>query len=384
MDYKNYFDSKAYQSKNKNTKDLIHFFSESELKALSKNTISIVGTNGKTSTANIIHKHLSQEKIKSTKFISPHLIDFKERIESTSDKHFIDAFVEVKKFEEKAKLNLGYFEALFLMSSKVFLLNNDQFFICEAGIGGKLDSTSIIQSENVVLTNIGYDHQELLGESLLEILDQKINISQSIKSLYVGELDKNLTSNLHILNKNIQEVHYSNVIADKLNLDFDVLSYIQKNALLALLVLEKIMNYKHTVTIEDSDFEQPGRFEIINNNPLKIIDGAHNVSGLMTTLNDYVKKFNSEPIDVYIAFKIGKNYKEMLFLLSKYSFLNIYILKENQFFQQEKPENITNYLDSIKRKYKIASLNHFDRNMNPSILIGSLYLIGEYKKRKKL
>ena len=307
MDYKNYFDSKAYQSKNKNTKDLIHFFSKSELKALSKNTISIVGTNGKTSTANIIHKLLIQEKIKSTKFISPHLIDFKERIESTSDQHFIDAFVEVKKFEEKAKLNLGYFEALFLMSSKVFLLNNDQFFICEAGIGGKLDSTSIIQSENVVLTNIGYDHQELLGESLLEILDQKINISQSIKSLYVGELDKNLTSNLHILNKNIQEVHYSNVIADKLNLDFDVLSYIQKNALLALLVLEKIMNYKHTVTIEDSDFEQPGRFEIINNNPLKIIDGAHNVSGLMTTLNDYVKKFNSEPIDVYIAFKIGKN-----------------------------------------------------------------------------
>ena len=205
MDYKNYFDSKAYQSKNKNTKDLIHFFSKSELKALSKNTISIVGTNGKTSTANIIHKLLIQEKIKSTKFISPHLIDFKERIESTSDQHFIDAFVEVKKFEEKAKLNLGYFEALFLMSSKVFLLNNDQFFICEAGIGGKLDSTSIIQSENVVLTNIGYDHQELLGESLLEILDQKINISQSIKSLYVGELDKNLTSNLHILNKNIQD-----------------------------------------------------------------------------------------------------------------------------------------------------------------------------------
>ena len=149
-------------------------------------------------------------------------------------------------------------------------------------------------------------------------------------------------------------------------------------------MLEKILNYKHTVSIEDTDFEQPGRFEIINNNPLKIIDGAHNVSGLMTTLNDYVKKFNSEPIDVYIAFKIGKNYKEMLLLLSKYSFLNIYILKENQFFQQEKPENITNYLDSIKRKYKIVSLNHFDRNMNPSILIGSLYLIGEYKKRKKL
>ena len=318
MDYKNYFDSKAYQSKNKNTKELIRFFSKSELKDLSENTISIVGTNGKTSTANIIHKFLSQEKIKSTKFISPHLIDFKERIESTSDQHFIDAFVEVKKFEEKAKLNLGYFEALFLMSSKLFLLNNDQFFICEAGIGGKLDTTSIIQSENVVLTNIGYDHQELLGNSLLEILEQKINISQNIKNLFVGELDNNLISKIHLLNKNVEEIHYSNFIAEKIDLDIEQLSYIQKNALLALLVLEKIINYKHTDSIEDKVFEQPGRFEIVNNDPLKIIDGAHNVTGLQATLKDYAKKYNSKPIDVYIGFKIGKNYKDMIFLISKY------------------------------------------------------------------
>ncbi len=384
MDYKNYFDSKAYQSKNKNTKELIRFFSKSELKDLSENTISIVGTNGKTSTANIIHKFLSQEKIKSTKFISPHLIDFKERIESSSEQNFINAFVEVKNFEEKAKLNLGYFEALFLMSSKLFLLNNDQFFICEAGIGGKLDTTSIIQSENVVLTNIGYDHQELLGNSLLEILEQKINISQNIKNLFVGELDNNLISKIHLLNKNVEEIHYSNFIAEKIDLDIEQLSYIQKNALLALLVLEKIINYKHTDSIEDKVFEQPGRFEIVNNDPLKIIDGAHNVTGLQATLKDYAKKYNSKPIDVYIGFKIGKNYKDMIFLISKYSFLNIYVIKENQFYQQEKLENITNYLDSIKRKYEIVTLDHFDGNMNSSILIGSLYLVGEYKKRKKL
>ncbi len=384
MDYKNYFDSKAYQSKNKNTKELIRFFSKSELKDLSENTISIVGTNGKTSTANIIHKFLSQEKIKSTKFISPHLIDFKERIESSSEQNFINAFVEVKNFEEKAKLNLGYFEAFFLMSSKLFLLNNDQFFICEAGIGGKLDTTSIIQSENVVLTNIGYDHQELLGNSLLEILEQKINISQNIKNLFVGELDNNLISKIHLLNKNVEEIHYSNFIAEKIDLDIEQLSYIQKNALLALLVLEKIINYKHTDSIEDKVFEQPGRFEIVNNDPLKIIDGAHNVTGLQATLKDYAKKYNSKPIDVYIGFKIGKNYKDMILLISKYSFLNIYVINENQFYQQEKLENITNYLDSIKRKYEIVTLDHFDGNMNSSILIGSLYLVGEYKKRKKL
>ena len=384
MDYKNYFDSKAYQSKNKNTKELIHFFSQPELKSLSEKTIAIVGTNGKTSTANIIHKYLNLEKFNSTKFISPHLIDFKERIESSSEQNFIDAFVEVKKFEENTNINLGYFEALFLMSCKVFLLNNDHFFVCEAGIGGKLDTTSIIQSENVVLTNIGYDHQELLGDSLLEILEQKINISKRIKNLFVGDLDKNLISKIHLLNKNVEELHYLKVFAEKIDLNVDVLSYIQKNALLALLVLEKIINYKPTIFIEDKDFEQPGRFEVVNSNPLKIIDGAHNVTGIQTTLKDYTKKYNSKPIDIYIGFKIGKNYKEMILLISEYSFLNIYVLKENEFYQQEKPENITKYLDSIKRKYEIVSLDHFDRNMNSSILIGSLYLVGEYKKRKKL
>jgi len=384
MDYKNYFDSKAYQSKNKNTKELIHFFSQPELKSLSEKTIAIVGTNGKTSTANIIHKYLNLEKFNSTKFISPHLIDFKERIESSSEQNFIDAFVEVKKFEENTNINLGYFEALFLMSCKVFLLNNDHFFVCEAGIGGKLDTTSIIQSENVVLTNIGYDHQELLGDSLLEILEQKINISKRIKNLFVGDLDKNLISKIHLLNKNVEELHYLKVFAEKIDLNVDVLSYIQKNALLALLVLEKIINYKPTIFIEDKDFEQPGRFEVVNSNPLKIIDGAHNVTGIQTTLKDYTTKYNSKPIDIYIGFKIGKNYKEMILLISEYSFLNIYVLKDNEFYQQEKPENITKYLDSIKRKYEIVSLDHFDRNMNSSILIGSLYLVGEYKKRKKL
>jgi len=205
-------------------------------------------------------------------------------------------------------------------------------------------------------------------------LEQKINISQNIKNLFVGELDNNL----------ISEIHYSNFIAEKIALDIEQLSYIQKNALLALLVLEKIINYKHTDSIEDKVFEQPGRFEIVNNDPLKIIDGAHNVTGLQATLKDYAKKYNSKPIDIYIGFKIGKNYKDMILLISKYSFLNIYVINENQFYQQEKLENITNYLDSIKRKYEIVTLDHFDGNMNSSILIGSLYLIGEYKKRKKL
>ncbi|MDA3013737.1 MAG: Mur ligase family protein, partial [Actinomycetota bacterium] len=279
---------------------------------------------------------------------------------------------------------LGYFESLFLIACKVFLLNNDDYFICEAGIGGKLDTTSIIQSNTVVLTNIGFDHQELLGNSKLEILDQKVNISQNIKNLFIGELDKSLISNIKSLNNSIERIYFSKDSSLNFDLNFDELSYVQKNAILAFLVLDKLIDFKNTFSIENETFQQPGRFETVSIKPLKIIDGSHNISGLEAAIRDYQKKYLNDPIDVFVGFKKGKNYKEMLMLISKYSFFNIFVINDDEFYQQEKVENLTDYLDLIKKNYAVVPLDYFDNNMNSSILIGSLYLIGEYKKRNKL
>ena len=384
MDFKTYFDLKINQSKNKNTNKLKQFFINSEMEILRNKTISIVGTNGKTSTANIIYNYLNKKNIKTTKFISPHLVDIEERIESSSQLNYLEAFKQVKKFEKELGLNLGYFESLFLIACKVFLLNNDDYFICEAGIGGKLDTTSIIQSNTVVLTNIGFDHQELLGNSKLEILDQKVNISQNIKNLFIGELDKSLISNIKSLNNSIERIYFSKDSSLNFDLNFDELSYVQKNAILAFLVLDKLIDFKNTFSIENEAFQQPGRFETVSIKPLKIIDGSHNISGLEAAIRDYQKKYLTDPIDVFVGFKKGKNYKEMLMLISKYSFFNIFVINDDEFYQQEKVENLTDYLDLIKKNYAVVPLDYFDNNMNSSILIGSLYLIGEYKKRNKL
>ena len=384
MDFKTYFDLKINQSKNKNTNKLKQFFINSEMEILRNKTISIVGTNGKTSTANIIYNYLNKKNIKTTKFISPHLVDIEERIESSSQLNYLEAFKQVKKFEKELGLNLGYFESLFLIACKVFLLNNDDYFICEAGIGGKLDTTSIIQSNTVVLTNIGFDHQELLGNSKLEILDQKVNISQNIKNLFIGELDKSLISNIKSLNNSIERIYFSKDSSLNFDLNFDELSYVQKNAILAFLVLDKLIDFKNTFFIENETFQQPGRFETVSIKPLKIIDGSHNISGLEAAIRDYQKKYLNDPIDVFVGFKKGKNYKEMLMLISKYSFFNIFVINDDEFYQQEKVENLTDYLDLIKKNYAVVPLDYFDNNMNSSILIGSLYLIGEYKKRNKL
>ena len=72
---------------------------------------------------------------------------------------------------------------MFLIACKTFIDKKLDIFLVEAGIGGRLDTTSIIDYKNVILTNIGYDHQELLGETLDEILYEKIKISNKIKNL---------------------------------------------------------------------------------------------------------------------------------------------------------------------------------------------------------
>ncbi|NCV53556.1 MAG: hypothetical protein EBW59_02060 [Betaproteobacteria bacterium] len=147
-----------------------------------------MGTNGKTSTAMFLKNFMDKNNISSLLFTSPHLVSYKERIESSEEIEFDDFYEQIKFFENKHNLELGYFETLFLVSCLAFLNSSYEYFICEAGIGGKLDTTSILQAKNVVLTNIGFDHTELLGDTHDSILKEKIHISNSIENFFNEKL----------------------------------------------------------------------------------------------------------------------------------------------------------------------------------------------------
>ena len=374
-----YLNSKIGLTNNKNLEALHRFFTEDQLKNLMDKTIAIVGTNGKTSTANFIYNLLGKEEKQVLMFTSPHLVNFQERIQSHSNINFDYISRIVHDFEIENNITLGYFETLFLIACKAFLDNEMDYFICEAGIGGVLDTTSIIQSKNVVLTNIGRDHQDLLGYTDLEVLDQKIFVSNSIDNLFVGNLSDELIKVIENNYKHFNSKYFLNDFVDGKSKDF---TSNQINYLLASLIVNFLISSSTRKITQDFNKEfVEGRFEIINRNPLKILDGAHNIDGFIKTIEDYEKVYSLEDTHLYLGFKNGKNIENIISYLKAKKQYKLNFIEENTFFNQQNPDKFIDYLKSENIDYKIAELKTFSANKNPSILLGSLYLIGEYKKR---
>ena len=377
-----YLDSKIGLTNNKNLQVLHRFFTQAQLNNLMNRTISIVGTNGKTSTANFIYKLLNNEMTKVLMFTSPHLVNFSERIQSNNEINFDYLSRIVKDFESENNINLGYFETLFLVACKAFLDNEMDYFICEAGIGGMLDTTSIIQSKNVVLTNIGRDHQDLLGDTALGVLDQKIFVSNNIDNLFVGDLSEELIKEIDNNYKHCKSKFFLKDYVDSESKKIKNLTANQINHWLAFITVNSILGTNNKeVSKSFNDNLVQGRFEIISRNPLKILDGAHNIDGFIKTLKDYEKEYNSVDTYLYLGFKNGKNIESIISYINLKKQYKLNFIEEDTFFDQQNPNNLIDYLENENIDYKIVNLEAFSSNKNPSILLGSLYLIGEYKKR---
>ena len=377
-----YLNSKIGLTINKNLDVLHRFFTEPELDNLMNKTISIVGTNGKSSTANFVYQLLSNEITKVFMFTSPHLVNFSERIQSNIEIKFDYLAGIIQDFESGNNIILGYFETLFLIACKAFLDNEIDYFICEAGIGGKLDTTSVIQSKNVVLTNIGRDHQELLGDTAHKVLDQKIFVSDNIDNLFVGDLSDELVKVIENNYKHCKSKFFLKDFVDNESKKIKNLTANQVNYILASITVNSILNLKKKeISLDSINSLVEGRFEIINRNPLKILDGAHNIDGFIKTLEDYEKVYSSDVTNLYLGFKNGKNIESIISYINSKKQYKLNFIEGDSFFDQQNPNNFINYLKDEDIDYRIVNLEAFSSNKNPSILLGSLYLIGEYKKR---
>ncbi|MDA7594809.1 Mur ligase family protein, partial [Acidimicrobiia bacterium] len=298
MDNLHYLLQKASSNSNKNLEILSNFFSQEEKQLLTQRSVSIVGTNGKTSTATILNELLSRNGLSTILFTSPHLVNVNERIqikkEIIKDIDLDRGMEKVRVFEDKNKITLGYFESIFLIAATYFLNNNLDIFIVEAGIGGRLDTTSILNSQIVCLTNIGLDHTELLGTTIEEILHEKILVSKNVKQFINGSAEIH-TKYEHLIKESLklknEDYHLGFKDDEYVNSSSIVrTNYLKSNQSNAIKVSKVILGNLNKTDNFNNDplylenikkMKTEGRFQVIQNIPsLKIIDGAHNPSGI--------------------------------------------------------------------------------------------------------
>ncbi|MDP6909223.1 MAG: Mur ligase family protein, partial [Flavobacteriales bacterium] len=155
-------------------------------------SIHVAGTNGKGSVSHMLASVFQQAGYKVGLYTSPHLKDFRERIkingEMISEESVIDFVNDYRSAFEK--INPSFFEMTVALAFDHFSKNKVDMAIVETGLGGRLDSTNVITPELSVITNIGHDHQQFLGETLQEIAVEKAGIIKSEVPVVIGEFQQ--------------------------------------------------------------------------------------------------------------------------------------------------------------------------------------------------
>ena len=153
-------------------------------------SIHIAGTNGKGSTSHMLAAALQESEYRVGLYTSPHLLDFRERIRINGkpvSKQWVIDFVE----EHKAlieEIQPSFFEITVAMAFQAFAEEKVDFAVIETGMGGRLDSTNIVVPILSIITNISYDHKDVLGNTLEEIAREKAGIIKEHVPVLVGEL----------------------------------------------------------------------------------------------------------------------------------------------------------------------------------------------------
>ena len=334
-------------------------------------------------------------------FTSPHLVSLNERIQVNKkmikDVELDIAMQGIKLFEKENNIVLGYFESIFLIAAKKFLDEGLDIFIAEAGIGGRLDTTSILNSRTVCLTNIGLDHTELLGTTIKEILLEKIHVSKKVNKFINGSV---VIHNEYkfLIKKSLQveeEQYFLGFQKEELMNSLNK-NYIKSNQETAKKTAEVILKYlqpKHFLKNDNSLLNNihntipDGRFQIIQESPiLKILDGAHNPAGVEAFFNLLEDRYKIDEImnlDCYIGFNKSKDFEEMLSIIWLKDYLYIKVLEDDSFFKQHNTEALKQLFISNNKEFQKSTLKEFHFSKKPSILLGSLYLVGEYIKEYK-
>ena len=266
-------------------------------------SIHIAGTNGKGSTAHFIASILQESGFKTGLYTSPHLVDFRERIRINGEmipREFVIEFVELNK-EGFNRIKPSFFEMTAGMAFDYFAREKVDLAIIEVGMGGRLDSTNIITPEISVITNIGYDHMQFLGNTLIDIAGEKAGIMKKGVPVLVGEKQEEVKD---VFLSRAKEVGTDALFAvDDLLFAMEVIEelaenfpgHYQKKNIITTISAINLYSQVSGFSISTENISNgiknvydntglKGRWQVIDNSPLTICDVGHNRGGLELTV----------------------------------------------------------------------------------------------------
>lgn len=310
--------------------------------------IHIAGTNGKGSVAHMVASILQQAGYQTGLFTSPHLVDFRERIRVNGEmisKQKVVNFVD-KHRQDIDDLGLSFFEMTAGMAFDYFAQSDVEVAVIETGLGGRLDATNIVIPILSVITNIGLEHTEFLGDSLPKIAREKGGIIKKCVPVIVGE--KNPAYNL-VLEEIAQDMQTQVIYAEDVFRcsrqyfenkvqTFEMIrvrdeqpyvistslmgEYQRQNVTIACAVTD-ILHHSTPLSISRRAFIEgirtaaettslKGRWEIVSSSPLTVCDTGHNAHGIAKVAEQLKKRTNEGKLYCVMGFCRDKNIAEML------------------------------------------------------------------------
>ena len=311
--------------------------------------IHVTGTNGKGSTIAMLSSLFVHHGQKVGAFVSPHLIDYTDRFLINGNVMSEEDFEIVGNLVQQAEATLideyeplSFFEIMTAMALVYFSRKKVEVALLEVGIGGLLDTTNIVHSTMSVITSIGMDHEEMLGNTLEEIAIQKTGIFKQNQVVILGNLPtealqvaevvgKAYNCDLHTFEREFKiepfEDGFIFTNADtRIHISYLNLKgkYQLENAAVALecfLRFEKKFQLPIELSAIQESFQTvtwPGRMEVVHQSPTVILDGAHNIHALKRFV-ETVKQHGELEAQQTILFSAlkRKHYKEMVDYLRK-------------------------------------------------------------------
>ena len=356
-------------------------------------SIHVAGTNGKGSTSHMLASVLQEAGYKVGLYTSPHLKDYRERIKINGkeiSKEYVIQFIKKNKsFLEKN--SLSFFEMTVGLAFEYFANQKVDIAIIEVGLGGRLDSTNIITPEVSVITNIGLDHTQFLGNTLKSIAKEKGGVIKPYIPVVIGETQ---IETKDVFNEIADNIDSKIVFADKteiINYKSDLKGdYQDKNIKTVVSTINEIQLKGFNISSQDikngllnvvHNTRLLGRWQVLKHNPKVICDTAHNREGLKIVMNQLQ---NEEYNNLHIVFGVvnDKDLDSIIDLLpnnAKYYLskpnisrgLDVNILK--QYFNDN--SLVSESYNSVNEAYKMAL-----KKANPEDVIyigGSTFVVAE-------